>query len=350
MGAKENATMEQQWQQVLARDARSDGNFVYGVRSTGIYCRPTCPSRRPRRENVSFFAKPEIAERAGFRACRRCQPKSEPQQATIVNAVCRFIDSHLDERVTLSAISKHLGFSPFHLQRQFKKALGISPQQYQSAQRLARFKSSLRNSDKVTDAIYKAGYGSSSRLYENVTDKLGMSPCSYQKTGKGAKINFTIFDTALGKMLLAATEHGVCNIQFGKNSADLKRSLTTEFASAEITRNDAALAGVSEKLISYIDGRQTALNFPLDIQATAFQSLVWNSLRRIPRGETRSYSEVAKRIGKPGAHRAVARACAVNPVAIAIPCHRVVHSSGKNDGYRWGTERKTELLKKERTR
>ncbi|MCU1284958.1 MAG: Bifunctional transcriptional activator/DNA repair enzyme protein Ada [Acidobacteriales bacterium] len=349
MKAKENATMEQQWQQVLARDVQAEGKFVYAVRSTGIYCRPTCPSRRPRRENVDFFAKPAIAERAGFRACHRCQPKSPPHQTTIIRAMCKFIDDHLDERVTLAAISKHLGFSPFHLQRQFKKALGISPQRYQSAQRLARFKTNLRKSDKITDAIYHAGYGSSSRLYENVTNKLGMSPCSYQKTGKGAKIHFTIFDTALGKVLLAGTQQGVCSIQFGKSSAALKAALLSEFCSAEITRNDSALAAVSEKLVSYIDGRQTALKFPLDIQATAFQSQVWNYLRQIPRGKTQSYGEIAKQIGNPRGHRAVARACASNPVALAIPCHRVVHGDGRtNGGYRWGIERKTELLKKER--
>jgi AraC family transcriptional regulator of adaptative response/methylated-DNA-[protein]-cysteine methyltransferase len=348
MTAKEIATMEQQWQQVLARDAHSDGKFVYAVKSTGIYCRPTCPSRRPRRENVDFFTRPSAAEKAGFRACRRCQPNGAHPQMDIVREACKFIDSHLAERVTLAAISKRLGFSPFHLQRLFKKALGITPQEYQSTQRLASFKSNLRKSGNVTDAIYQAGYGSSSRLYEGATSKLGMTPCTYLHNGKGAKITFSTFNTQLGKALLATTESGVCSIKFGKGSTALEAALRKEFSAAEITRDDSALAELSAKLVRYIEGRELAINFPLDIQATAFQRLVWAALRDIPRGKTQSYSDIAKQIGKPHSHRAVARACASNPVALAIPCHRVVHADGNADGYRWGNKRKTALLQTER--
>lgn len=348
MTAKEIATMEQQWQQVLARDAHSDGKFVYAVRSTGIYCRPTCPSRRPRRDNVHFFARPSAAEKAGFRACRRCQPNGVHPQKEIIQAACKFIDSHLDGRVTLAAMSKHLGFSPFYLQRLFKKVLGITPQQYQSTQRLANFKSNLKRAGNVTDAIYQAGYGSSSRVYESATEKLGMTPCSYLNHGKGAKISYTIFDTPLGKVLLAATEKGVCSIQFGSNTSSLEISLRDEFSAAEITRDDSALAGLSKTLVKYIEGRELSLDFPLDIQSTAFQRLVWTALRNVPRGKTRSYAEIARQIGKPNSHRAVARACASNPVAVAVPCHRVIHSDGRADGYRWGNKRKSALLKVER--
>jgi AraC family transcriptional regulator of adaptative response/methylated-DNA-[protein]-cysteine methyltransferase len=348
MRAKENAVMEKQWQQVLARDSHSDGKFVYAVKSTGIYCRPTCPSRRPRRENVNFFSQPQAAEKAGFRPCRRCQPNTVHPQTNIVHEACKFIDSHLEDRVTLAALSKHLGFSPFHLQRLFKKLLGITPQEYQSTQRLASFKSNLRKSGSVTSAIYESGYGSSSRVYENATAKLGMTPASYLNKGKGAQITFTIFDTPLGKMLLATTGKGVCSIQFGSSSAALEGTLREQFSAAEISQNDAALAGISTMLVRYIEGRELALNFPLDIQATAFERLVWTALRRIPRGKTKSYSDIAKQIGRPVAHRAVARACASNPVALAIPCHRVIRKNGDLEGYRWGTKRKAALLNVER--
>jgi AraC family transcriptional regulator of adaptative response/methylated-DNA-[protein]-cysteine methyltransferase len=348
MTAREKANMDQQWQQVLARDTRSDGKFVYAVRTTGIYCRPTCPSRRPRRDNVDFFSRPSAAEKAGFRACRRCQPNSVHPQMDIIHAACKFIDSHLDERVTLAAMSKHLGFSPFHVQRLFKKILGITPQEYQSTQRLASFKSNLKRSGNVTDAIYQAGYGSSSRVYEHASEKLGMTPCSYRNHGKGAKISYTVFDTRLGKVLLAATEKGVCSIQFGSSSNSLEIGLRNEFSAAEITRDDSALARLSSTLVKYIEGRELSLNFPLDIQATAFQQLVWTALRNVPRGKTQSYADIARQIGKPRSHRAVARACASNPVALAVPCHRVIHSDGRADGYRWGNKRKSALLQTER--
>jgi AraC family transcriptional regulator of adaptative response/methylated-DNA-[protein]-cysteine methyltransferase len=349
MRAKEIAVMDQQWQQVLARDAHSDGKFVYAVRSTGIYCRPTCPSRRPRRENVDFFAKPAAAEKAGFRACRRCRPNGVHPQLDIVHVACKYIDSHLDQRVTLAGLSKHLGYSPFYLQRLFKRTLGITPQEYQSTQRLANFKSNLRMSDNVTEAIYQAGYGSSSRLYEHATQKLGMTPCSYFNKGKGAKITFTIFDTALGNALMATTSKGVCSIQFGRSISALEADLRAEFSAAELHRDDKALANISAMLSKYISGQEHALNFPLDVRATAFQQLVWNALRQVPRGKTVSYSEVAKQIGAPRAHRAVARACASNPVAVAIPCHRVIHNDGNEEGYRWGNKRKSALLEAERS-
>jgi AraC family transcriptional regulator, regulatory protein of adaptative response / methylated-DNA-[protein]-cysteine methyltransferase len=344
--------MEQQWQQVLSRDARADGQFVYAVRSTHIYCRPTCPSRRPRRTNVDFFPQPAAAERAGFRACKRCRPNTEDTQATVIREACKFIDANLDSRVTLPRLAKHVGYSPFHLQRIFKKGLGITPQQYQASRRLASFKSDLRKSAKVVDAAYRSGYSSSSRVSENATPQLGMTPASYGKKGKGARIAFTVFDSELGKVLIAETSRGLCCVKIGSSSAELERELREEFSAAEIRRDDSALASHATAVRKCIAGQNTALRLPLDIRATTFQSQVWQALRQIPLGSVLEYSEVARTIGHPRAHRAVARACAANPVALIVPCHRVVPKSGqrgKDDGgYRWGRERKAALLKAER--
>src|SRR3954469_16563517 len=342
--------MEQQWQQVLSRDARADGRFVYAVRSTHIYCRPTCPSRRPRRTNVDFFAQPSAAERAGFRACKRCRPDSVSPQTTIVEAACKFIDSHLDTRVTLPQLAKHLGYSPFHLQRVFKSTLGVSPQQYQAARRVLSFRANLKNSTKVVDAAYDAGYSSSSRVSESATPLLGMTPASYGKNGKGAQITYAIFDSELGKVLVAVTQKGVCSLRFGASAAELDRTIREEFSAAEIHRNDSALTSQITAVQRCIAGRSAALQLPLDIQATAFQRLVWSALRRIPIGSVQHYEQVARSIGSPRAHRAVARACASNPVALFVPCHRVVPKSGGDGGYRWGSERKAALLTAERKR
>ena len=341
-------SMEQQWQQILSRDARADGQFVYGVKSTHIYCRPTCPSRRPRRTNVDFFAQPSAAENAGFRACKRCRPNAAHPQAAIVEAACRFVDAHLDSRVTLSQLAKHTGYSAFHLQRMFKKTLGISPQQYQAQRRLATLKSGLRANGKVIDAAYDAGYSSSSRLYEKGTSQMGMTPASYGKNGAGAKIVYTIFDSDLGKVLVAKTERGICSLRFASSAAELERELRAEFRAAEIARNDSALTAAVSAARRCLAGHNAARQLSFDVQATAFQRLVWAELQRIPAGGTRTYEDVARSIGSPRAHRAVARACASNHVAVLIPCHRVVPKSGGDGGYRWGRERKAALLKAER--
>jgi len=341
-------TWEEKWQLVLARDIRCDGKFFYAVRSTGVYCRPSCPSRRPRREAVEFFTTPQAAERAGYRACFRCRPAENSRQLQAVEAACRQIENHLDSNLSLSVLSQAAGLSPFHLSRVFRRHLGVTPGQYRRARRLERFKSELNAQATVTDAIFEAGYGSSSRVYEQ--PRLGMKPSLYRNGAAGAKIAYTVFDSALGKALLAATRTGVCAIRFGQNEDEeaLAQALRDEFPRAVLRRDDAALRFFVQAISEHLAGGAPVLNLPLDILATAFQSLVWNALRSIPRGETRTYGEVAEAIGRPQAVRAVARACASNPVALAIPCHRVVHRDGHSIGYRWGVERKRKLLAMEK--
>jgi AraC family transcriptional regulator, regulatory protein of adaptative response / methylated-DNA-[protein]-cysteine methyltransferase len=334
------------WDAVAARDRGMDGVFFYAVTSTGVYCRPGCPSKRPRRENVIFFREREAAERAGFRPCKRCKPDSIGQgdpNAQVVEKVCRYIDTHPDEPATLEALSRALGISPFHLQRTFKTATGITPRAYADSRRLKSLKAGLREGHSVTRSLYDAGYGSSSRLYERASSQLGMTPARYRKQGSGLTIRYTIAKTPIGKMLLAATEEGICSIRFGDTNATLEQDLHIEFSKAELVRADRKLSGQVQALCGIIEG-QCAIALPLDIQATAFQRRVWQALQAIPRGTTKSYSRIAKDIGHPKAARAVARACATNPVAVAIPCHRVVREDGALGGYRWGIDRKEKLL------
>jgi AraC family transcriptional regulator, regulatory protein of adaptative response / methylated-DNA-[protein]-cysteine methyltransferase len=334
------------WDAVNARDRAMDGVFFYAVMSTGIYCRPWCPSKRPRRENVVFFRAREAAERAGFRPCKRCKPDLSDQanpNAQIVEKVCRYIDTHPDDPVTLEALGRVLGISPFYLQRTFKALTGITPRAYADSRRLNSLKTGLRDGHSVTRSLYDAGYGSSSRLYERASSQLGMTPSRYRKQGSGVAIQYTIASTRIGNMLLAATDQGVCSIRFGDSAADLERELHTEYPKAEIARSDRKL-GEHVKAIRAIIQGDSAASLPLDIQATAFQRRVWEALRAIPRGTTKSYSKIAADIGHPKAARAVARACATNPVAVAIPCHRVVREDGSTGGYRWGVERKKKLL------
>ena len=338
------------WDAVNARDRAMDGVFFYAVMSTGIYCRPSCPSKRPRRENVVFFRAREAAETAGFRPCKRCKPDLSDQRnpnAQIVEKVCRYIDTHPDEPVTLEALGRVLGISPFYLQRTFKALTGITPRAYADSRRLNSLKTGLRDGHSVTRSLYDAGYGSSSRLYERASSQLGMTPSRYRKQGSGVAIQYTIASTRIGNMLLAATDHGICCIRFGDSTADLERELRTEYPKAEIARADRKL-GEHVKAIRAIIQGDSATALPLDIQATAFQRRVWEALRAIPRGTTKSYSKIAADIGHPKAARAVARACATNPVAVAIPCHRVVREDGGMGGYRWGVERKRALLDRER--
>jgi len=340
--------VEKQWQLVLARDTHADGKFVYAVRSTGIFCRPTCPSRRPKRKLVEFFATPAEAERAGYRACKRCRPNQSNPQFGKIEAACRLIDENVDVTLTLSAIGNKVGLSPFYLQRLFKRILGVTPQQYQQARRTGEFKSALLRGSKVTDAIYEAGYGSSSRLYEKAQLRLGMTPSTYQRKGEGVVIRFAIMNTQLGKLLVALTDKGVCSIQFGETEQHLARELRNQFSGANITRDDEGLSQVTSKISAYLQGSEARLDFPLDVQATAFQGRVWEALRQIPYGETRSYSQVAASLGNKRAVRAVARACATNPVSLVVPCHRVVQKNGSLAGYRWGVKRKAALLAAER--
>ncbi len=334
------------WDAVAARDRSMDGVFYYAVLSTGIYCRPSCPSKRPRRENVVFFRARLAAEHAGFRACKRCKPEaagaSDPN-AQLVEKVCRYIDTHPDEPVTLETLSRALAMSPFHLQRTFKARTGITPRAYADSRRLNSLKAGLREGHSVTRSLYDAGYGSSSRLYERASSQLGMTPSRYRKQGAGETIHYAIAATTIGRMLLAATDRGVCSIQFGDSDAKLERELGLEYPKAEIVRSDRKLGAQVKALRAIIQG-ENKTPLPLDIQATAFQRRVWEELQAIPRGATKSYSKIASDIGHPKAARAVARACATNPVAVAIPCHRVVREDGAMGGYRWGVDRKQKLL------
>jgi AraC family transcriptional regulator, regulatory protein of adaptative response / methylated-DNA-[protein]-cysteine methyltransferase len=338
--------LQNKWQQVLARDARQDGRFVFAVRTTGIFCRPSCPSRRPRRDSVEFFAGPREAERAGYRACLRCKPTQISEQAQHVLQARQLLDN-AEGVVTLAQLSKRVGLSPFHLQRLFKRATGLSPREYQSARRVQHIKAGLRKGEDVTTALYDAGFGSPSRLYEKSNQHLGMTPGAYRRGGAGATITFATASTPLGRMLVAATNRGLCAVRFGESATELERDLRAEFHAADLHRDDAAMAPYVQPLLATLQGGNTTIDLPLDIRATAFQKRVWEMLRQIPRGETRSYTEVARQIGDPQAVRAVARACATNPVAIAVPCHRVVRSDGDLAGYRWGLERKKKLLEAE---
>jgi AraC family transcriptional regulator of adaptative response/methylated-DNA-[protein]-cysteine methyltransferase len=338
------------WRAVLAREAGFDGIFFYGVRSTGIYCKPSCPSRRPRREQVVFFDSPRQAEAASFRPCRRCRPSLAPMrdaQALMVEKACRLIESAANGAPSLAELGAELGVSRYHLQRTFKKLLGISPRQYAVAQRINQFKARVREGESVTGAMYEAGYGSSSRLYEQAGAELGMTPASYSGGGAGAHIKYAVAACDLGHILVAATERGLCAVRLGESGLELESMLRAEFPLAEISEDPPALGRYLEAILGHLAGRQTGLDLPLDVRATAFQRRVWETLRRIPYGSTRSYREVASAIGQPTATRAVARACAANPVALVTPCHRVIREDGHLGGYRWGLERKRKLLAQE---
>jgi len=346
---------ESRWQAILARDADQDGKFVFAVSSTGVYCRPSCPARRPRRKNVAFFGEPEEAEKAGYRACLRCRPKSGSghPQTDLIKAICRYLERHLDEPVSLARLGAAFHQSPFHLQRTFKRALGITPRAYAESCRMNQLKRNLQAGHSVTRAMYDAGYSSSSRLYERTASQLGMTPDKYRRGAIAANIRYSCTDSPLGRMLIAATDKGICAINFGNSDDELEHGLKHEFPFAIRRRDDQALAAWSEKLLHHLHGARKSrpdlpARLPLDIQATAFQRKVWSHLQSIPLGQTRSYGQVAKAIGQPTATRAVARACASNRIAVAIPCHRVVREDGELAGYRWGVERKKALLEMER--
>jgi len=336
---------------VAARDARLDAAFVYAVRSTGIYCRPSCPSRRPRPRQIQFFTVPEAAERAGFRACLRCQPKNEPRsaQSQLIRLVCHEIETNADtdRPADLGRLAAVAGLSAQHLQRTFRQAMGITPRQYADAIRVARLKSNLRKGTDVTTALYETGYGSPSRLYEKSDAQLGMTPATYRQGGRGMDISYTITDCALGRVLVAATNRGVSAVYLGDKDEPLAAALRNEYPQAEISRGSGAHSQWVRAIVRHLAGGQAQLDLPTDVVATAFQRRVWEALRAIPFGATRTYSEVANSLGRPTATRAVARACATNPTSILVPCHRVVRTDGSLGGYRWGLDRKKLLLEQE---
>jgi len=344
---------EARWAAVLGHDRAADGRFVYAVSSTGIYCRPSCASRRPRRDRVAFFDVPADARAAGYRACKRCKPDAadvapDPWVEKIRRA-CVYL-SNVEGAPSLATLAARLGGSPYHLQRNFKRIVGVTPREYADAIRLRKVKGRLRQADDITGAMLDAGYGSSSRFYERAVPKLGMAPSIYRRGGAGMQIGYTIVDTAnksLGRLLVAATARGVCAVAMGSSDSELTRALSREYPAAAITADAGALAQWTASILAHLSGRAPRLDLPIDVQATAFQWQVWQALASIPYGETRTYSDVAVSIGKPRAVRAVARACATNPVALAIPCHRVVPAAGGQGGYRWGVGRKEALLRQE---
>lgn len=351
MNKVRNMNEEGRWKVVLARNSRFDGSFVYGVRSTGIYCRPSCPSRKPGRKQVIFFPVAEAAEKAGFRPCRRCRPRDENIrniQADKVLQACRYMDTHPEELPTLAVLAAKVGSSPYHLQRVFKRLTGITPRYYFEAGRLKRLKAQLRAGGSVLDAMYEAGYGSTSRLYEQGLSQLGMTPRAYRNGGTGAHIAYTIVASPLGRLLVAVTERGVCSVSLGDSDSVLETALRGEYPLAEVRRDHQALKRHVEALLEHVDGRNPDIELPIDVRATAFQWRVWKLLLSIPYGSTRSYGEIARALGRPGAARAVAQACRSNPVALLIPCHRVVRTGGELGGYRWGVERKRLLLQREK--
>ena len=344
-------TEERKWEAVAAKDSRFDGQFVFAVSSTKIYCRPSCPSRRPRRENVRFFDFPDAAEQAGFRACLRCEPQRAhvvDSRVEMVQRVCRLLDASQTETVKLADLAADAGVSTFHLQRTFKRIMGISPRQYQTARRFGNFKTLVREGEPVTQALYDSGFNSSSRLYEHAPQQLGMTPATYSRGGLGIDISYTTVASPFGRLLVAVTQRGVCAVRLANTDAELEKDLRAEFPAATIRRDDSALREPVKKILNHLTNKEPQLDLPLDIRSTAFQRQVWEQLRAIPYGQTVSYGEVAKALGKPGAVRAVGRACATNPVALVIPCHRVVREDQSLGGYRWGLERKQKLIDHER--
>lgn len=340
------------WSFLTARDRAADGKFVYSVRTTGVYCRPSCAARLPLPENVQFHATCAEAEQAGFRPCKRCkpnQPALTAQYASKITAVCRLIETSGD-LPTLKVAARQAGLSPYHFHRVFKSITGVTPKAYGTANHATRVRDELKRSSSVTEAIYGAGYNSSGRFYENADRLLGMTPTNYRAGGAGTEIRFAVGKCSLGSILVAASDRGICAISLGDDPEVLVRELQDRFPRAQLIGADAEFEEYIAQIVGYVDNPVLGLDLPLDIRGTAFQQRVWQVLREIPAGSTATYTEVAKRIGAPKSARAVARACATNVLAIAIPCHRVVRTDGSLSGYRWGIERKRRLLKKESRR
>ena len=346
---------EIRWNAVESRDAAQDGEFVYGVMTTGVYCKPSCASRRPLRKNVRFYATPAEAEREGLRACKRCKPNV----AATINSVdarirkaCELIANNADQSLALKDIADAVGMSAFHFQRTFKASIGLTPKEFHEAERVKKLKFGLKSGGSVTDAIYDAGFGSSSRVYERVDTRLGMTPLQYRRGGRGLSISHAIAKTPLGLLMIGATDRGICFIQFGESEKALEKQLLAEYPEATHAPMPKAQAATFDAwmraLADYLAGHRTALDLPLDVRGTAFQMRVWRYLQSIPYGAVESYGEVARGIGQPSAVRAVANACANNTIALAIPCHRVIRGNGELGGYRWGLARKRTLIDRER--
>jgi AraC family transcriptional regulator, regulatory protein of adaptative response / methylated-DNA-[protein]-cysteine methyltransferase len=336
------------WRATKSRDARADGTFVLAVRSTHIYCRPSCPARRPLRRNVVFFRTREEAEKQGFRPCQRCKPNEVAAPIALVERATRQLAESSEDSVRFGALASSLGRSPAALRRAFLQVTGLRPRELAEALRLARFKKLLREGRNIADALYETGYGSASRVYERSNAQLGMTPATYRKGGKGMKIGYSIAKSALGKVLVAATERGVSAVYLGDADAKLIQELRDEYPRAEISQATDSFERWVKEIVQRVEGKPPRIELPLDLQATAFQRRVWQELQRIPRGATRTYSQVARALGNPKAVRAVARACATNPVSIVVPCHRVIREDGSLAGYRWGLSRKEQLLAQER--
>ena len=338
---------ERFWQATLHRDSRADGSFVFAVRSTNIYCRPSCPARRPLRRNTLFFRTAEDAETQGFRPCRRCRPKNQDSAAVLVKQTAATIASAAEDSVRLGSLARQLHASPATLRRAFRRVTGLSPKEFEQALRLEKFKKLLREGTTVTDALYACGYGSSSRLYEKTNAHLGMTPASYRKGGEGMRIGYTIANSSLGKVLVGATDRGVSAVYLGEKESSLVAALHKEYPKAELARANGESDAWLKEILSRVEGSAPRVDLPLDVKATAFQRRVWQELQKIPRGTTRSYAQVARAVGKPGSVRAVARAIATNPTSVVVPCHRVIRTDGSLAGYRWGIQRKQKLLERE---
>lgn len=355
MRAEANSTIEgfppqtaaRFWNATLARDARADGAFYFGVKSTQIYCRPSCPARRPLRKNTLFFRTTSDAEREGFRPCRRCKPDEIPAAVRIVQRAAQVLESDVDEPVSVGTLARQVGVNSDALRRAFRQQAGLTPKELSAALRLKKFKKLLREGSSITDALYATGYGSASRVYERSDAQLGMTPATYQKGGKGMKIRYSTAKSSLGEVLVAATERGVSAVYLGDAAPKLVNELREEYPRAEILEEKGGFSQWVEEIVARTEGCAPRQELPLDLRATAFQRRVWQELQRIPRGATRTYSQIARAVGKPRAVRAVARACAANPVSIVVPCHRVVRADGNLAGYRWGLSRKEKLLERE---
>lgn len=336
------------WRATRARDPRADGTFVLAVRSTHIYCRPSCPARRPLRRNVTFYHTHEEAERNGYRPCLRCRPNEISGPVALVQRAADLLGQSTEESLTLRQLAQTLGATQSTLRRAFFHVTGLRPRELAEALRLNRFKALLRSGKTITDALYETGYGSSSRVYERSNAQLGMTPATYRKGGVGMKLGYTVAKSPLGKVLVAGTERGVSAVYLGDDETKLIAELCEEYPRAEIAAATNGFERWVKEVLERIEGRPPHIDLPLDLQATAFQRRVWKELQCIPRGRTRTYSQVARSLGEPRAVRAVARACACNPVSVVVPCHRVIREDGALAGYRWGLSRKEQLLARER--
>jgi AraC family transcriptional regulator of adaptative response/methylated-DNA-[protein]-cysteine methyltransferase len=343
------ASEEERWAAMVRRDRAADDLFYYSVSTTGVYCRPSCAARLPLREHVRFYATCAEAEAAGFRPCKRCRPKEarlEQRQAAAITRACRLIEQS-EEAPDLDALAAAAGMSRFHFHRVFKSITGLTPKAYAAAHRSKRVRRELDRAHTVTDAIYEAGFNSSGRFYANSSKMLGMTPRNFRAGGAGASIRFAVGECSLGSILVAATEKGICSILLGEDAESLTRDLQDRFPKAQLIGGDAEFERWMASVVGFVEQPRIGLDLPLDIRGTAFQERVWGALCEVPLGSTASYAEIAKRVGAPKAVRAVAQACAANPLAVAIPCHRVVRHDGALSGYRWGVERKRALLDRE---